>query len=129
MEELEKVIRRTQGRLAVIILFVHPDGAASSWERSILIDKARILPCVSSITDLSGAEARRFGARTSGHAALYDAGGRLVFSGGLTWARGHVGDNPGSEAVVSFVRSGKGSAVQPVYGCPLESLSRAPGNP
>ena len=47
------------------------------------------------LRDDDGAEARRFGAETSGQTLLYDARGALAFSGGITGARGHAGDNAG----------------------------------
>jgi hypothetical protein len=57
---------------------------------------------------------------TSGQAFLYDAWGHLLFSGGITAARGHIGDNMGRRSVASLV-SGKPSALTstPVFGCPL----------
>ncbi len=43
------------------------------------------------------------GSSTSGQVLLYDPSGRLAFSGGITAARGHVGDNAGSDAIVGLV--------------------------
>jgi hypothetical protein len=70
--------------------------------------------------DEGGAEARRFGAATSGQALLYDAAGRLVFSGGITPARGHSGDSAGRDAIIRWVE--RGTAPQKsafVFGCSL----------
>jgi hypothetical protein len=70
--------------------------------------------------DNDGELARRFGVRTSGHVLLYDPEGRLLYSGGITPARGHRGDNYGRTAVLAEVlgepserRSG------PAFGCAL----------
>ncbi|HET9627718.1 MAG TPA: hypothetical protein VFP84_40450 [Kofleriaceae bacterium] len=69
-------------------------------------------------------EARRFGARTSGHVAVYDARGALVFSGGITGARGHAGDNVGRRAVIAALRGAASApAVHAVFGCSLEDAS------
>jgi len=70
--------------------------------------------------DLGGTEARRFRVATSGHVLVYDGRGRLIFSGGITAARGHRGDNYGREAVLDRIlnRDG-GRSGSPVFGCPL----------
>jgi hypothetical protein len=70
--------------------------------------------------DEGGALSRRFGVLTSGHVLLYDRGGRLLFSGGITGARGHRGDNEGRRAVLARLL---GEPVErssaPAFGCPL----------
>ena len=70
---------------------------------------------------LEGREAARFGAATSGQTFLYDARGGLLFSGGITGARAHAGDNAGRSAVVTLL-NGTGGPAAPrtsVFGCPL----------
>jgi hypothetical protein len=53
---------------------------------------------------------------------LYDGSGKLVFQGGITGSRGHVGDNNGAEAVLAFVNSKAVSVrVTPVFGCAISS--------
>jgi hypothetical protein len=70
--------------------------------------------------DDGGALARRFGVLTSGHVLLYDARGRLLFSGGITPARGHGGDSSGRSAVVAGILGARlDRATTPVFGCPL----------
>jgi hypothetical protein len=70
--------------------------------------------------DEAGREAARFGATTSGHVLLYDRGGRLRFSGGITASRGHVGDNAGRAALLGLLIHGETERERtPVFGCPL----------
>jgi hypothetical protein len=70
--------------------------------------------------DDEGAEANRFHAATSGQTLLYDADGRLLFSGGITGSRGHAGDNAGENAIVSWVNSGAAARTETsVFGCAL----------
>ena len=72
------------------------------------------------IVDLNGAEAHRFGAATSGQAMLYDPAGRLLFSGGLTEARGEAGESEGMDAILHNLGGAPGAATRaPVYGCEL----------
>ena len=83
---------------------------------------ARSIPDLTVFADQDGAEATRFGAATSSHVVLYDAQGRLQFTGGITGSRGHVGDNVGLQTVRHLIEQSAPDARQhPVYGCPLEA--------
>ena len=70
-------------------------GIADGWEKTDPWRAAAALPDVTVIRDDEGATADRFGAVTSGQTFLYDARGTLQFSGGITSARGHAGNNAG----------------------------------
>jgi hypothetical protein len=53
---------------------------------------------------------------------LYDTAGRLLFSGGITAARGHSGDNAGREAIVALLAGAPTDRTQtPVFGCKLSN--------
>lgn len=118
--ELAKIRARCKGRLHMYVLFIKPGGFERDWEKTDLWRSAADIPGVEVVSDEGGAEARRFGAATSGQALLYDGLGRLVFSGGITPSRGHYGDNDGADAIVSLSR---GASVErnraSVFGCPL----------
>jgi hypothetical protein len=120
LAELDAVLQRSGGRVAAWVLFLLPEGAPDSWDTSTTWEAARRLPFVHVVIDQGGVEADRFRASTSGQVVLYDASGRLQFSGGITGARGHVGDNSGEAAVVSLVNTGTADAhVHEVFGCGL----------
>jgi hypothetical protein len=75
---------------------------------------------VTVLDDVDGTEARRFGALTSGQVVVYDADGRLRFSGGITPARGHAGDNAGRSAIIALLEGASSASVEtPVFGCSL----------
>jgi hypothetical protein len=98
------------------VLVVTPPGVQAD---AALAVRARQLPHAEVIAD-DGTEARRFGVSTSGHALLFDASGRLLFSGGLTASRGHRGDNAGLRAVIALAQGGAPAETSaPVYGCAL----------
>ena len=42
--------------------------------------------------------------KTSGQVVVYDAKGALLFSGGITAARGHMGDNAGRDRITALLR-------------------------
>jgi hypothetical protein len=111
---------RVQRNASAYVLLLKPEGTDADWDDTELRRKAAAIPGVTVVTDVDGIEAHRFGAETSGHTLLFDATGRLVFSGGITESRGHAGDNVGENAIVSFInQQKKGTNQSFVFGCPL----------
>ena len=102
-----------------------PSGAPDGWADSDIARDAAAIPGVLTFRDEDGDEARRFGAATSGHVMLYDAAGRLHFSGGITPARGHEGDSLGRDAVIDLIEAMRvgGTAVQPRVRLPARDAS------
>jgi hypothetical protein len=120
--ELNSIMAKVNQRLAIYVLFVIPKEGASSWHNSALEQDAKRIPGVHTLIDEDGIEATRFNAQTSGQVVLYDENGKLVFSGGITSARGHSGDNTGKSAVVAFTNDHVVLAQNaPVFGCALYS--------
>lgn len=118
--ELERLMARSQGLLTAQVWFIQPEGFTEEWARTDLWSAARVIPGVMVYVDHSGSQARLFHAMTSGQTLVYDAGGRLVYQGGITLARGHAGDNPGREAIEAFLKTKTVvSASSPVFGCAL----------
>jgi hypothetical protein len=121
MTELSVLMTRCPGKLAATVLFVKPEGFEEEWEQSDLWNEASRIPGVAVVSDAGGVEAARFGAATSGQALLYDSKGDLLFSGGITSARAHEGDNDGLSAIQSLVVSARADrSSTPVFGCPLQ---------
>ena len=118
--ELASIMAQTQGRVSATVVFLKPAGFSDDWEKTDLWHSAASIPGVTAMIDEGGAEARLFGARTSGQTLLYGADGRLLFSGGITGSRGHSGDNAGREAVTSLVNVGAAEREETfTFGCPL----------
>jgi hypothetical protein len=119
IDELKEIVGRAGDRVRLHAVVLCTDSlqraGAGKIERSLAdVPGARIWP------DEGGDLARRFGVLTSGHVLLYNPKGRLTFSGGITPARAHRGDNFGRSAILAAIlgdRSDRGSA--PVFGCPL----------
>jgi hypothetical protein len=89
---------------------------------------AAAIPGVTVLSDVDGVEAGRFGSLTSGHTFLFDSAGRLLFSGGITGARGHAGENVGENAVVSLINNGSSQRDRTlVYGCSFSERGKNPG--
>jgi hypothetical protein len=124
--ELARLMAPLLNRATATVLFVRPAGFSEDWQMTDLWWDAARIPGVSVLSDLGGTEASFFGAQSSGQTMLYDVGGNLRFSGGITASRGHAGDSPGRSAILSFVNTGNsGTSHTSVYGCSLHNPERA----
>jgi glyoxylase-like metal-dependent hydrolase (beta-lactamase superfamily II) len=126
--ELNQVMARVHELVTAYVLFAKPDGVPAGWEDTDLWRRAHEIPGVTPLLDEGEREARSFHAETSGQTVLYDATGRLVFSGGITLARGHVGTNPGEhrvETILTGAEPDRNDAA--VFGCPLDAPTRDAG--
>jgi hypothetical protein len=118
--ELAEVLARTPNPPKTYVLFLRPAMFAAGWEQTSLWKTAKSLPNVTVLRDDDGAEARRFGAETSGQTLLYDERGVLAFSGGITGSRGHAGDNAGRASLVALLSERPAERRDSnVFGCPL----------
>lgn len=127
IEELNRLLSRVGGRVHADVLFYLPHSFSPDWAKSTLWRNASALPGVTVQMDVDGAEARLFGAETSGDVLLYDKDGRLLFKGGITGSRGHEGDNVGVDAVAALCQGLKVATNEtPVYGCSLVGDCDAP---
>lgn len=106
------------GRVSPRIVFFVPPGVDSSWREGGHWSAARDIPGTIVTADDDGAEARIFGAHASGYTVAYAADGMLLFSGGITTARGHVGESPVATRSILGGTSGP-PASTPVFGCSL----------
>lgn len=122
LEELAVLHTELRGRLRSYLLFARPEGCSDEWTKSEYWSLALSIPGVVPIVDPEGKEAARFGALTSGHAFVYIPGGRRIFSGGITRARGETGPNAGRSSISALV-TGTGSSVKTtsVFGCALRA--------
>jgi hypothetical protein len=130
IEELNRLLARSHGNVAAQVWFFKPAGFPADWTRSDLWRSAAAIPGVTVHDDPDGAQARLFGAETSGYVLLYDPRGQLRFKGGITGSRGHAGDNDGEDAIVSLLAGQQVNLKQtPVYGCSLLGKCQAPSQP
>ncbi len=122
--ELAQIMARLQGKVAAYVLLVKPREAGRDWEDTDLRRSAEAIPGVTVLVDPDGAEARRFGAETSGHTQLFGTDGRLLFSGGITASRGHAGGSAGESAIIALVNHQTPAQTETlVFGCALANRS------
>lgn len=117
--ELERILGHYPGKLDVHLLMADSE-TRPEWRESDLWRRVRALSGVSITSDHSEQLFRIFDSYTSGHVLLYGAGGKLVFSGGITASRGHEGMNAGRQIVESYLEGiPEVGHEAPVFGCNL----------
>ncbi|MBC7537712.1 MAG: hypothetical protein H7281_02735 [Bacteriovorax sp.] len=120
--ELEKLLIETKKKMKVVIFFYHPKGTEPGWTSGDSKDLSLKLKMTEVYDDRGGEIARRFGAMTSGQVMVYNPDGKLVFAGGITESRGHIGSNPGTRSIASVVTKGVPIiSNQNTFGCLLFS--------
>ena len=120
--ELAELMARATVRPRAYVAILKPSGLSEDWDVTGIRQAATRIPGVKVIRDEAGREARSFGAQTSGQTYLYDASGRLLFSGGITAARGHTGESVGRSAILSLLNHEPASVqTSSVFGCSLSS--------
>jgi hypothetical protein len=137
--ELGQLLARSGEGISGYALMLCPPGTPDAFARTDLWEAAARLPRVQVVLDRDGREAERFGARTSGHLVLFDPTGARRFAGGVTGARGHLGDNLGRSSVERIVAGRPAGDRQPTFGCalfdpdparrPATAASCRPGDP
>jgi hypothetical protein len=130
MEELAQLMTLCKDRVAARVLFVNPSGQSEMWSRTSLWRDAEQIAGVDVRCDIDGMLANRLGIQTSGHVLLFDTDGKLLFSGGITGSRGHVGDNDALSTVEMLLREPQHPAFLPlisnVYGCDIPGATSCP---
>ncbi|QDV71246.1 hypothetical protein Poly24_49810 [Rosistilla carotiformis] len=139
VEQLQTILRSAkEAQVAIpntLVVACMPANAPSDWRDSRLNLQSRQLPDSIFINDVDGVECGRFGVNTSGTVMLFDAAGRRRFSGGITIARGQVGESHGGRLLREGLAQIDASIVPaagtlaerqrhvspPVFGCKLLS--------
>ena len=120
IHELGQLLARVTQLPRVIVAFTLPGGVGKDWRETDLWRSAEAIPGVRAVADRGSREANLFGSRTSGTTLLYDAAGRLEFSGGITSLRDHEGDSLGQERLVALLTGHEADKpTSPVFGCEL----------
>lgn len=119
--ELARLNERVKDAVNIKVFFYQPPDQSREWVESALWREAAAIPNAS-VEAAGDTDLEKFGALTSGQVILYGTDNRLVFSGGITRARGHEGDNDGRTTIESFL-AGKSVTLSrtPVFGCALNS--------
>lgn len=119
MAELARLIAHNRRRVQVHVFFYRPLSKPLLWVETDLWQQAKMLPDVT-VSTVDELDLLRLGVSTSGQTLVYDTNQKLVFSGGITSARGHEGDNTGRDAITTYLQTGQLTTRQtPVFGCSI----------
>ena len=120
IQQFQRIEARHPDAFEAIVVFTLPESDQEDWTSTRLVQQARNLRNARVVFDSGGREAARFKAAVSGQVLLFAKDGHLRYSGGVTPARGHEGDNAGQEAFEHALAHPDGKAASfPVYGCAL----------
>lgn len=120
--ELAQLMTRSASGVHAYVLMIRPAGTTEGFERSGLWEDAAAIPFVTVMSDPGGRLATRLGAQTSGQTYAFDSAGKLLFAGGITPARGHMGDSAGVDALSAILmQEAPGATRTAVFGCPLNA--------
>jgi hypothetical protein len=120
--ELTRLQTHFINKVKTYVVFSKSKDRSTEWAHDKLWLMAETIPGVEIFLDEDGSEADLFTASTSGQTFLYNLKGELLFHGGITPARGHMGDSVGRDAILELVESGfsKISSTRS-FGCALKS--------
>jgi hypothetical protein len=120
VEELARIMARADVREKAQAFVAFRAWDDIDPKKTALWARVATIPQTTPVVD-DGHEAALFHATTSGHVVVFDPAGRLQFSGGITGARGHQGDNAGEARVIALLTTGSTPrAESPIFGCALE---------
>jgi hypothetical protein len=123
IEELAQLMAQCGSHVDATLEVFQPTESTAEWGLAPTWKITDRIPGVVVRDDKDGILARQLGVQTSGQVLLYSEDGALVFSGGITRSRGHVGDNDGLETVIRLVTEPHESASvlvkAPVFGCAI----------
>jgi hypothetical protein len=124
LSELRELVHHARSRapLDVQVVVANPSGAAADFAETPLVAQARAMPGATVTVDDGTREMVRFGVQTSGDVLLYAPDGRRLFSGGVTTARGHEGESPARQRILSLLAGAEPKlATAPVFGCEVHT--------
>lgn len=125
--ELERLMPFIHNKVNINIVFISlknmQSADSSEWKNTQLYKQASKIPGVTIVRDVEEREAKLFGAETSGHTAFFDQKGKLVFNGGITPARGHMGDSLGRTTILGWMENNHlDKRVEgAIFGCALRA--------
>lgn len=119
VSELEKLIPHLSN-IEVKVIFNQFSGRDIAWTKNDLWVRAEKIKGIEMILDERSRETQMFKVETSGHTFLFDEKGELVFSGGITPARGHEGESNGQMMIKKWIKTRANmSTFEKVFGCEL----------
>jgi hypothetical protein len=127
LEVLDQIVSRANRPVVAYVVFFAEGMGEQAVRESELWDlcakKHRLIPRI----DTRGELAQAFDVSVSGQTFLYNAGGEVTFSGGLTASRGQLEYSLGADAVVACLQGEpQTSSTARTFGCALYAPEKRP---
>lgn len=132
LAELERFLVGYGSACQIYGVFVRGQRHAPSWIEGPLWEKVGLMENVARMEDAGGVEGGRFQVGVSGECFLFAPDGSILFHGGITPARGHIGDSRGLQALMSRIKEWHAGAHPmervdtPVFGCSIRRMCTPP---
>lgn len=122
---MQLLTKQNLENIKINFVFYKPSQDYSEWQKGTLWSIAETIPGANLIIDKDGKEFKNFHPGSSGDVFFYDTKGHLVFRGGITPERGHMGPNFG-ESQLKRAINGKydNLSIFPVLGCSLTGQAK-----
>ena len=128
LNQIEEIVKDAGSeKIHYLAVFLLPEKMRIAWGESDLLKRTRGIKNLQIYID-DQKEFQRFGVKTSGQTLIFGPSKDLLFSGGLTVARGHIGVSMGQDFVLSLFKGrdlaknkiDKKINLTPVFGCQTE---------
>ena len=129
IREFQRIEARHPSAFETTVVFPVTPNLVEEWRDTRLVSEARNIQSAQIVFDNGGIESDRFACTVSGQVLLFAPDGHLLYSGGITAARGHEGMNGGQEAFeYQLTHPESPGTTFPVFGCGLVRNTPS-GNP
>lgn len=130
ISQLAEIAATHGAHLSLRIYFYAPSGKPTEWVEGATWRMASEIPGATFIHDTDGQMARAFHAAASGTVYAFNPQGDLLYAGGLTASRGHVGQSTGGDALLQIARGDPPSIRSaPAFGCLIFDEGQNQGEP
>ena len=120
IREFQRIEARHPSAFHTTVVFAVTAAQEEAWRDTRLVREARNIQSARIVFDRDGVESGRFECSVSGQILLFAPDGQMLYSGGITAARGHEGINGGQEAFEYQLAHPDSPAISfPVFGCGL----------
>ncbi|WP_446742142.1 hypothetical protein [Silvibacterium acidisoli] len=120
LEELDDTLNGYTKTLQVVLVVYHSAATERAGLTLEFTPRSWLHRDFRVVSDDKGMLSKQFGVQTSGEIVLYGRNGQMLFQGGVTPERAHVGASKGRDALErALFREDRQGGMTQVFGCPI----------